>query len=216
MSSVADVSATYAEFLRSCRFCLRLQPNLRPLSRDGLPITDIPHLFESVTQIKLDLCGGYSELWCQECEHRMRAAAQTRSDFVRVVQQWEHLLQIHKPTAAIEEIAENALLTSAPMKQEMLLPDNDALDSLASDVKREYESDGNLGDGDCHNDDNDDGALSDRDSDDAPLSKRPARTTRKPAKAPIKPRRPYQTSYWRPPKGLPYICDICGMRLSTK
>lgn len=88
------------DLMRVCRFCLRHSSTggddstivMRALPADQLQHTDIPHLFETVTAVKLDLAAGYSELLCSECEQRMRAAVQTRVDLLRVVQEWQTLL----------------------------------------------------------------------------------------------------------------------------
>lgn len=71
---------------------------MRTHSIDDLRHSDIPQLFETLTHTKLELTAGYSELLCSDCEQRMRAFAQARVDFVRVVQQWHRILYGCEPS----------------------------------------------------------------------------------------------------------------------
>lgn len=231
MFPAADASASYANYLHSCRFCLRLNDNLQPLpSLAQLPNTDIPQLFESLTSIKLDLTPGYSELWCTECEHRLRLAARTRAEFVCVARQWQQMLR---------NIGEKTTATSPTLKTEptsqfidfQLMFGNDDVDvkqepsRVASDASGDDEDGGRSDRQDNDNDNNSNDVGSG--DDDKPLAGERMKRNHEPGlsrgrTACPRPRdvqsqrRKYQPRFGKLPKGTQLTCDICDTRLSSR
>lgn len=82
---------------RCCRFCLQDSRTLSTIPFDQLQQTDIPHLYEIVTNLQLDLrpFRGYSQWMCTVCEQQLRTVARIRDDFVRAANRWVEILAEH-------------------------------------------------------------------------------------------------------------------------
>lgn len=215
---------------------------MRSLPAEQLAHSDIPHLFETVTAVKLDLTAGYSELLCTECEQRMRTAAQTRADLLRVVQRWQvillDLLELKQKKGPLKaelnsgettdlaetlfvecELGDVTLETSGKCERDRDESDRDASDptDLASDM---LQTDADVAANHISSDDA--GGFASSDDDDKPLisisRKNEHNLRRRQSANPLaKSSSPPRSTKKRKPTsaGEPLTCDICKAQLSS-